>query len=95
MGLGFTLALLSIAVIREVFGSGSFAGMEIPFLRDHTVDFLVKAPGGMLVYGVMIALVSWLTHGRAPRKKSFSCAGCASAAYCSGSCDGAGVKEEA
>ena len=95
MGLGFTLAVLSIAVIREVFGSGSFAGMEIPFLRDHTVDFLVKAPGGMLVYGVMIALVSWLTHGRAPRKKSFSCAGCASAAYCSGSCDGAGVKEEA
>lgn len=88
MGLGFTLALLAMATVREVFGAGTFAGMEIPFLIDHTVSFLVKAPGGMLVYGLLIALVSWMTSGKFPKKKDFGCAGCPSASYCKpGACE--------
>lgn len=82
MGIGFTLALLSISTIREVLGSGSFAGIPIPVLSTHTIDVFVKAPGGMLVYGFMIAVVYKLTHGKGPKKKSFSCAGCPSAALC-------------
>lgn len=82
MGLGFTLALLAISTIREVLGNGSFAGIAIPFLSTHTIDVFVKAPGGMLVYGIMIAVVFKLTHGKGPKKKSFSCEGCPSAAYC-------------
>ncbi|MBR4743950.1 MAG: electron transport complex subunit RsxE [Oscillospiraceae bacterium] len=82
MGLGFLLALLCMATIREVFGSGSFAGFAIPFLKDHTVPILTQSPGGFLVFGVMIALVSAVTKGKAPVKKSFSCEGCPSAAAC-------------
>ena len=82
MGLGFLLALLCMATIREVFGSGSFAGFAIPFLKDHTVPILTQSPGGFLVFGVMIALVSAITKGKAPVKKSFSCEGCPSAAAC-------------
>ncbi len=92
MGLGFTIALVAMATIREVFGSGTFAGIEIPFLIDHTVSFLIKAPGGMLVYGLLIAVVSWLTNGDFPKKKEFSCAGCPSAEFCGGACEQA-VKE--
>lgn len=95
MGLGFTLALLSIATIREVIGSGTFAGMEIPFLVSHKIEFFVKAPGGLLVYGLMIAVVNKITHGKAPRKKSFSCAGCPSAAFCkSAECENSSEKED-
>ena len=94
MGLGFTLALTAMATVREVFGAASFAGMEIPFLAPYKIEFLVKAPGGMLVYGLLIALVTVLTHGKGPKKKSFSCAGCPSASHChTGSC--AEQKEEA
>ena len=94
MGLGFTLALTAMATVREVFGAASFAGMEIPFLVPYKIEFLVKAPGGMLVYGLLIALVTVLTHGKGPKKKSFSCAGCPSASRChTGSC--AEQKEEA
>ena len=82
MGLGFLLALLCMATIREVFGSGSFAGFAIPFLKDHTLPILTQSPGGFLVFGVMIALVSAVTKGKAPVKKSFSCEGCPSAAAC-------------
>lgn len=94
MGIGFTIALLAMSTIREVFGSGSFAGIEIPFLCDHTIDVIVQPPGGMLVYGFMIALVSVITKGKAPKKKSFSCAGCPSAAFCptKGACEA--VKED-
>ena len=82
MGLGFTIALLAMATIREVFGAGTFAGLEIPFLIDHTISYLTKAPGGMLVYGLLIAAVSLITKGQYPKKKSFSCAGCPSAGLC-------------
>ena len=82
MGIGFTLALLAISLIREVFGAGAFAGIEIPFMQDYKIKFLVEAPGGFLVYGIMIALVYKLTHGKAPYKKEFSCENCPSAAFC-------------
>ena len=94
MGLGFTLALTAMATVREVFGAASFAGIEIPFLAPYKIEFLVKAPGGMLVYGLLIALVTALTHGKGPKKKTFSCAGCPSASRChTGAC--AEQKEEA
>ena len=95
MGLGFTLALCAMATVREVFGSASFAGIPIPFLADYKIEFLIKAPGGMLVYGLLIALVCALTSGKAPMKKDFSCAGCPSAGHCkTGSCQNE-QKEEA
>ena len=95
MGLGFTLALTAMSTVREVFGAASFAGIPIPFLQEYKIGLLVKAPGGMLVYGLLIALVCALTNGKAPKKKSFSCAGCPSAGYCqTGSCQNQ-TKEEA
>jgi electron transport complex protein RnfE len=50
---------------------------------------MTKAPGGLLVYGLLIALVYAVTHGKAPLKKSFSCSGCPNAARCGKeSCNG-------
>lgn len=87
MGLGFTIALCAMAFIREVFGNASFAGIPIPFLEPYKIAFLVKAPGGMLVYGLLIALVYAITSGKAPLKTEFSCAGCPSAGSChTGAC---------
>lgn len=84
MGLGFTLALTMMSTIREVFGAGSFFGAEIPFLQNYKIEFFTKAPGGLLVYGLLIALIYVVTHGKAPLKKSFSCEGCPNSANCLG-----------
>ena len=86
MGIGFTIALVSIAVIREVIGAGTFVGFEIPFIIDHRIEFFAKAPGGLMVYGIMIAVVNAITHGKAPYKKEFSCEGCPSAGVCHTAC---------
>ena len=93
MGLGFTIALLAMATVREVLGAGTFAGIEIPFMIDHKIEILVKAPGGLLVYGLLIALVNVITKGKAIKKKEFNCAGCPSAGVCNGGCKANEVKE--
>ena len=82
MGLGFTGALCVMGAIREVFGSASIAGIAIPFMQNYKIDFLTKTAGGMVVFGLLIALVSVITAGKAPLKKSFSCASCPNAALC-------------
>lgn len=82
MGLGFTLALCAMGAIREVFGAASFAGIAIPFMENYKIEFLTGTAGGMVVFGLLIALVSVATQGKAPFKKSFSCASCPNAALC-------------
>ena len=83
MGLGFLLALLAMATIREVLGAGSFAGLEIPFLKDYTVPILTQAPGGFLVFGILIAIVNKIGVKKgAEKRKEFSCEGCPSASLC-------------
>ena len=93
MGVGFTLALLAMSSIREVFGAGSWMGIEIPFLTNYTVPILKEAPGGFFVFGCLIALVN--KFGKSKPKKEFSCAGCPSAALCKGNCGGSGEEREA
>lgn len=82
MGLGFTFALVLMAIVREVFGAGTFMGMAIPVLKDHTISILAQAPGGLLVYGLLIFVVTAITKGKAPKKTSFSCEGCPNAGNC-------------
>ncbi len=83
MGLGFLIALVAMATIREVFGAGSFAGFEIPFLVDYKIPILVQAPGGFLVYGILIAVINKIGPKKGEEKrKEFSCSGCPSAALC-------------
>ncbi len=87
MGLGFLAALLILAIIREVFGNGSFAGISIPVVEKFKIPVLVQAPGGFMVYGIVIAAVNKLTAKKGGiRKKSFSCESCPSSVSCSGSC---------
>jgi electron transport complex protein RnfE len=95
MGIGFTFALCLIAIIREVLGAASFAGIAIPFLNDYKIEFLVKAPGGMVVYGLLIALVSAITLGKSPKKKEFSCANCPGVELCGSANACCEKKEEA
>jgi electron transport complex protein RnfE len=83
MGIGFLLALILMAIIREVFGNGTFAGFEIPFLVNYKIPVLAQAPGGFLVYGILIAVMNKLTEKKGGvKRKSFSCEGCPSSGIC-------------
>lgn len=96
MGLGFLLALLVMATIREVLGAGSFFGIELPFMESVKIPILVQAPGGYLVFGLLIALMNKLTEKKGGvKKKHFRCEGCPSAAACLGECGTEKKEDEA
>ena len=83
MGIGFLLALLIMATLREVFGNGSFAGMAIPFMENFKIPVLKDAPGGFLVFGLVIAAMNAITAKRGGvKRKSFDCEGCPTAHLC-------------
>lgn len=69
MGIGFTLGLLLISIIREVFGAGtitlfklgSFDGViRIPWLSTNPARVIGLASGALLVMGYLKALFNWL-----------------------------------
>ncbi len=88
MGLGFLLALFAMAIIREPFGAGTITLIpgkpwEIPLLSTYNIPILTAAPGGFLVFGILIAIINKLGVNKGKEKrKDFSCAGCPSATLC-------------
>ena len=94
MGVGFTLALFLMSSIREIFGSGSWCGLAIPFMGDFKIMILAMAPGGFFVFGCLIAIVNKLTGNKASKNKQTGCAGCPSASLCGKqSCEEKGDEE--
>ena len=95
MGIGFLVALLVMATIREVLGVGSFAGFAIPYLENFKIPILTQAPGGYLVFGLVIAGMNVITAKQGGvKRKSFSCEGCAMKESCSGDCSQNENKED-
>ncbi|MBR5143920.1 MAG: electron transport complex subunit RsxE [Clostridia bacterium] len=90
MGVGFLAALVLMAGIREIFGTGAIDfskfGMSIvsiPVLKTYNIPFLVQDAGGFLVYGILIAIVNAIGPKKgAEKRKNFSCEGCPSASIC-------------
>ena len=82
MGAGFTIALLAMATIREILGSGTWFGMALPWLSSNSISIMTLAPGGFIVFGCLIALVNYITKGSSKKKRELGCEGCPSAEAC-------------
>ena len=93
MGLGFTVALGIMGLIRELLGSGTAFGITLTANAITPMGIFMLAPGGFFVFAILIAVINFASKGKAIKKKSFGCEGCAMAGTCSGS--GCSEKEEA
>lgn len=62
MGLGFTCALCIISTVREFFGAGTIAGIKIYGDLIAPASIVTLAPGGFIVLGLLIALVTAITN---------------------------------
>ncbi|MCK9190727.1 MAG: electron transport complex subunit E [Sphaerochaetaceae bacterium] len=78
MGLGFTIALLLIALIREVLGSGTitlfplgeWSGViHIPLIEANPIRVITLAPGALLVMGCIIAFNNYRDNKKASNAK--------------------------
>ena len=80
MGIGFTLALLSMGCIRELLGSGTIFGLPVTINFMDPIIIFILAPGGFFVYGILVAIVNKLTKGK---KAELGCGGCPMSSACS------------
>ncbi|MHC1786810.1 MAG: electron transport complex subunit RsxE [Christensenellales bacterium] len=63
-GLGYTLVLLLISLIREVLGFGTVFGMNINFVGFETWTIMIMPPAAFFIIGSLI----WALNARAQRK---------------------------
>ena len=60
MGLGFTIALTLLGLLREILGSGSAFGFK--FVEGDAMLLFVLAPGGFIGLGLLSALVNYFRN---------------------------------
>lgn len=58
-GLGFTIALVAIGTIREIFGAGTFYGMQIMPIGYQPVTILILAPGAFIILALLFAAFNY------------------------------------
>ena len=62
MGLGYTISLTVLAIIREVLGNGTFFNQPIAFLGPNfqPYSFMTTAPGAFVCLGLMLCIMNML-----------------------------------
>ena len=57
-GLGYTMVLIVMSVIRELLGSGALAGTQL-FPAEYSASLIAQPVGGFLTLDCLIALMQW------------------------------------
>ncbi|MBO2517198.1 MAG: electron transport complex subunit RsxE [Clostridiales bacterium] len=70
MGLGFTLALTLLGAIRELVGNGTLFDMQILPAGYQPMLLFVLAPGGFIVFGLVLGIVNAITDKIARNRAS-------------------------
>ncbi len=69
MGVGFTVALLWIGVVREILGSGSLFGVALLPETFQTWTVMVLPSGGFFAMAMWLLLVNWVNERAAEAEK--------------------------
>jgi electron transport complex protein RnfE len=67
--IGFGLALVSIAVVRELLGTGMLAGIQILPATWPSWVIMVLPPGAFLTFGLLLGLVNWIDIVRSAKQQ--------------------------
>ena len=69
MGLGFTVALIVIATIREILGAGTFLGFPVLGAAYKPAILFILPPGAFLTLGFVIAAVQKIRNSKEDRER--------------------------
>lgn len=95
MGLGFTIGLTSIGIVREILGSGSIFGLVFLPETIPTITIFILAPGAFLVLAFLIAAQNYFKVGSANKNNKAAACNNGSCANCNNPICHAMKKEEA
>ena len=82
VGLGFTVGLTAIGIVRELLGSGCVFGLRVLPESYEPISIFILAPGAFFVLSILCAVMNKVTKGKkkvAKTKCSGDCANCANA----------------
>jgi electron transport complex protein RnfE len=65
MGIGFTLALMTLGCLREILGSGSLFGVMLVGPTTPTILIFVLPPGAFITLGLLLWLMNEFDARRA------------------------------
>ena len=60
IGVGFTLSLTALAIVREVLGNGTFYDIPVFGPTFEPFSFMVQAPGAFVCLGLMLCVMNML-----------------------------------
>ena len=76
MGLGFTISLSVIGLIRELLGAGTVFGMQVMPAAYKPIAIFIKAPGAFLVLAVLVIIMNSLKIKNRANAMVQGCDGC-------------------
>ena len=102
MGLGFTVGLTCIGIVRELIGAGQIFGFQVMPDSYEPFTIFILAPGAFFVLACLVALQNKVKRNLAKKGKEVpktagcgeGCASCASKGICGGHLSGAGTVSE-
>ena len=100
MGLGFTVGLTSIGIVRELIGAGTVFGFQIMPSSYEPVTIFILAPGAFFVLSCLVAAQNKIKANAAKKGKEVKetsgcgdCANCGNASACGGKVFSTGNEE--
>ena len=86
MGIGYTMTLVAMAILRELIGSGTLCGIRI-IPEGYQVAIMTQTPGGFFTFGLMMAVLVWALDKKGKKFEpkigcEGACAACMMAAEC-------------
>ncbi|NLD50808.1 MAG: electron transport complex subunit E [Clostridiaceae bacterium] len=73
MGIGFTIALLTIGTVREILGNGTWFGMNVTATLFDPAIIMILPPGGFLAFGIIMAVINKFSAVKVEHKGCSSC----------------------
>jgi len=70
MGIGFTIGLLALGVVREILGAGTLFGVALFGAGFQPWVIMVLPPGGFFVLGAWLLFFSWLARRKQRRRQA-------------------------
>lgn len=69
-GIGFTLGITALGIVREIFGAGTIMGRQLFGEAFQPAGIFVMPPGAFIVLGILIALFN-VVRNRKPKQEMY------------------------
>lgn len=69
MGIGFTVAITLIGIIRELIGSGTVFGLQVFGAAYEPMLLMILPTGGFLVFGLLLGVINLIGAHNAKKKE--------------------------